>query len=133
MPENSPVPPQKPRGLMLIMMSLLGILVLTLMMYNHLVPRDPSWSQFLDKIRSGEVVEIQRGHEDAQVREGKNSNNLTYHVLYPGGVLSDSDRKTLNDLTEERDAQAKRDEINGKSNPVTPINISGLPNPGLLQ
>ena len=130
MPENSPVPPQKPRGLLLIMMSLLAMLVLALMMYNHLVPREPSWSQFLDKVASGEVIEIDEGLEYAQVREGKGSNNASYRVLYPGGRLSDADKKSLQDLIDQRKEQAKLDEASGKINPATPININGIPQPG---
>jgi hypothetical protein len=121
--------PRRRRRLMLILMTLLGILVLsgTLLRYQQLVGQEPSWSYVLARIRAGAVVEIQLGPASAVVVEGKGSPDLAYQVRYPGGRLSAADRATLNGLIEEREAQARRDENAGSSNPATPITITGLP------
>jgi hypothetical protein len=133
MPEPVPAPPapSRARGRLAILLAALGVLAIALgvMRYRQLVAEEPSWSQFLERIRSGDVIAIQLGPTYAVVREGAGTRRRIYQVRYPAGVLGPAERIAIQDLTEERERQARRDELAGTANPAMPVSISGAPRP----
>jgi hypothetical protein len=72
MADHTPTPPQKPRGLLLIMMSLMAVMIITLMLWQKIVSPSPvKWSAFLEKIDQGEVAKINVGQESVKVTATK--------------------------------------------------------------
>jgi cell division protease FtsH len=130
MPENNPLPPQKPRGLMLIMMSLMGIMILTIVMYKNWSPQDISWSEFKEKIREGVVTKIVVGPEFAKVTTNRKENGKVFRVLYPTGRLQDTSQKELRELIDENNRLAAMAKANG--NEVMPIDEEGVEPAGIL-
>src|SRR4051812_44313277 len=105
MPENLPPPPNKPRGLVLIMIAMFGVLFLAIMMFSKgMGTQSKSWSELLQMIREGEVLEIQPSPESVHVKLAKNPVNgksEEFTVLYPGARLDDTEKKQLQDAIEE--------------------------------
>ncbi len=131
MPENPP-PPQKPRGLLLIMMSLMGVMIITVMMWKNLSPTPVSWTNFLDEIASGNVLEVEIGPESALVKQTKSAGNKEYRVYYPTGRLGDTTQKELMDIINVYNADAKKQGENKVPNAPVQINVKGVPPAGFL-
>jgi hypothetical protein len=64
---EKPPPPQKPRGLLLIILSLLGVMILTVMVWKGVNTTPVKWSQFLERIENGEISKVVLGPEYATV------------------------------------------------------------------
>ncbi len=97
MPDNTPAPPQKPRGLLLIMLSLFGVLTLSLLMWSKLGSKDVTWTAMLKMVSDGKVQRIQLGQEFAVVTTNKRPGHEseTFAVNYLTGRLLDSNQKEL--------------------------------------
>jgi cell division protease FtsH len=113
MAENTPVPPQKPRGLMLIMMSMIGVMILVMMMYKSFYIHEIAWSSFMERISDGEVNDILLNADSAQVTASKSAGNTAggniYRVNYPTGRLDETDRKELETRVQARNEKNKVD------------------------
>ena len=116
MADHTPTPPQKPRGLLLIMMSLMAVMIITLMLWQKIVSPSPvKWSAFLEKIDQGEVAKINVGQESVKVTATKKGGGNEYYVNYLNGRLGDVGHKELSD---------RIDEYN-KNNPLLKIEREG--------
>ena len=127
MADPTPTPtPQKPRSLMVIMLILLGVLALTFMLVQGLNPEEPSWSKFLESVRTGKVVKITAGPEHVLVEPTKGAGGgqvQAYRVNYPGRSGAEADRqlneavKAYNDSIKEGDQGKVRIEIDAPPPP----------------
>ena len=98
MADQTPPPPQKPRGLLLIMMSLMAVMIITLMLWKNMVSTPPmKWSAFIEAIDKGEVAKVIVGPESAKVTATKKAGSAEYHVNYLTGRLGDTGHKELID------------------------------------
>lgn len=109
MADHTPTPPQKPRGLLLIMMSLMAVMIITLMLWQKIVSPTPvKWSAFLENIDKGDVAKINVGPESLKVTATKKGGGNEYHVNYLNGRLGDVGHKELSDRI---DAYNKKNEL----------------------
>jgi cell division protease FtsH len=96
MADHTPTPPQKPRGLLLIMMSLMAVMIITLMLWKNIVSPPPvKWSAFIEAIDKGEVAKVSVLPEYAKVTATKKAGGNEYHVNYMTGRLGDTGLKEL--------------------------------------
>ena len=89
MSEPTTPPPQKPRGLMMIMLLLFGAMIMVAMLFNNLQPEKVAWSDFLTNVEEGKVTSIEQGAEFLVVSPTKDGGK-PYQVLYPGSRMSDT-------------------------------------------
>ncbi len=112
MADQTPPQSQKPRGLLLIMMSLMAVMIITLMLWKNMVSTPPmKWSAFLEAISKGEVANIVVGPEYAKVTATKKAGGKEYHVNYLNGRLGEAGQKELNERidTYNRDVKGASD------------------------
>ena len=132
MPENPPPSPPKPRGLLLIMMSLMGVMIITVMMWKNLSPAPVKWSKFVEDIGKGEVAKIVIGQEYAVVTPTKKAGGNEYRVYYLTGRLGDAGHKDLLEIITTYNAEAKRQHDADVPNKVMPIDYEGVPPAGFI-
>ena len=125
MPENPSPPPQKPRGLLLIMLSLMGVMIITVMMWKNLSPAPTKWSAFVEAIGKGEVARIVIGPEYALATASKSAGGHEYRVNYLTGRLGDTGQKQLEELITSYNAKALEQK-------TLPIEYEGVPPAGFL-
>ncbi len=89
MSEPTTPPPQKPRGLLTIMMLLFGSMILVVLMFNPMQPEKVAWSDFLTNVEEGRVTTIAQGAEELVVTPIKDGGKQ-YRVLFPGSRMSDT-------------------------------------------
>ncbi len=129
MPENLPPPPNKPRGLLMIMLAMFGVLLLSIYMVRGLTPKEKLWSKMLEEVRDGRIAKVQTRQEFALVTEANGTEpGKTYRVLYQGGRLEDSDKKELNESIEAYNQHAK--EENAKGGNMVIVDREGYDPPG---
>jgi cell division protease FtsH len=129
MPENLPPPPNKPRGLLMIMLAMFGVLLLSIYMVRGLTPKDKPWSKFIEEIRDGRIAKVQTRQEFALVTEANGTEpGKTYRVFYQGGRLEDSDKKELNETIDAYNQHAK--EENAKGGNMVIVDREGYDPPG---
>jgi cell division protease FtsH len=87
---NTPQPPQKPRGLLLIMLVLFGTMMFVVLMFRNLQPEEVSWSRFLANVEDGKVTSIEQNSESLVVSPTKDVGGQPYRVLYPGSRVTDN-------------------------------------------
>jgi cell division protease FtsH len=132
MPETPTPPPQKPRGLLLIMMSLMGVMILTVMMWKNLSPPPVKWSQFVERIEKGEVAKLVIGPEFSLVTPSKKAGGSEYRVYYLTGRLGEAGQKELIELITRYNDEVKRQVEANNPNPPLPIDYEGVPPAGFL-
>jgi cell division protease FtsH len=133
MPENLPVPPNKPRGLVMIMVALFAVLMLLILLVKNQSGTQPSWSELLDRVDKGQVSEIQYFQDYLEVtllRDPDNGEMKRFPVYYLGARLSDTEAKELSDHINRWNARAQ--EADAKGGSLTPINVRGVEKQGLL-
>jgi cell division protease FtsH len=132
MPDNPPPPPQRPRGLLLIMLSLMGVMVLTAMLWKGIGPKPVMWSQFVERIQNGEVAKVRIGPEFATVTPSKKGTPGEYNVYYLAGRLGDDGQKELTDLIKNYNDEVERQMQAGQLTQLTKIERDGVPPPSWL-
>ncbi len=90
MSEPHAQPPQKPRGLLTIMLILFGTMMLVVMMFRNLQPDEVPWSRFLANVDEGKVTRIEQGSDFIVVTPTKDAGAQQYRVLYPGSRITDN-------------------------------------------
>jgi cell division protease FtsH len=90
MSEPHAQPPQKPRGLLTIMLILFGTMMLVVMMFRNLQPDEVPWSRFLANVDEGKVTRIEQGSDYIVVTPTKDAGAQPYRVLYPGSRITDN-------------------------------------------
>ena len=83
-------PPQKPRGLLMIMLLLFGAMMLVVMTFKNLQPDEVSWSALLGNIEKGKVLKIEQGAEFLMATPTKDAGAQAYRVLYPGARMNEN-------------------------------------------
>jgi cell division protease FtsH len=128
MPEHTPPPPQKPRGLALIIFSLIAVLMLTIMMWRHLGTHEVSWSDLItERIPNGEVAKIELESDSALVyptRDAKDAGG-PYRVNYLTGRLLDADNTEIHQAVARFAAKASQAAIDHPGNAPVPIELEG--------
>ena len=132
MAEKPPPTPQKPRGLLLIMLSLMAVMILTVMMWKNLSPTPVPWSQFIERIDRGEVAKVVLGPEYATVTPSKKAGVNDYPVYYPSGRLTEASQKELNYKLYAYNEEATRQNSSQNPNAPIPIDYGGVKPAGFL-
>ena len=132
MAEKPPPTPQKPRGLLLIMLSLMAVMILTVMMWKNLSPTPVPWSQFIERIDRGEVAKVVLGPEYATVTPSKKAGVNDYPVYYPSGRLTEASQKELNSKLDAYNEEATRQNSSQNPNAPIPIDYGGVKPAGFL-
>jgi cell division protease FtsH len=132
MADKTPPTPQKPRGLLLILLSFMGIMILTVMLWKNMTPNPVKWSQFLERIERGEVAKIIYGPESALVTPTKRIGGTEYPVYYPAGRLGDETLKELNSRIDKFNEEARRLADANNPNAPIPIDTDGVKPAGFL-
>jgi cell division protease FtsH len=133
MPEPTPVPPQKPRSILLVMLALIGVMVLSVMMVRNFGPKEESWSKFLENVSEGKVAKIVRGTESLQIKATKQDGSREYVVYYPSGRPLDSDMAIYRKAVDDYNTKVAASSGGTAGSPaLVTIDESGNPPPGLL-
>ncbi len=132
MAEKPQPPPQKPRGLLLIILSLLAVMILTVMMWRNANTSPVTWSQFLERVEKGEISKVILGPEYATVTPSRKVGGGDYPVYYPTGRLGDAGQKELFSLFDEYNKEAKRQNEAQNPNAPVPIDYEGVKPAGFL-
>jgi cell division protease FtsH len=128
-----PAQPQKPRGLMMIMLILLGVLLLTFMLVHNIDHDEPSWSRFLQNVHDGKVVKIRPGPEYVQVEPAGAVGRQTYRVFYPGPRGQEAEKQMM-EAVAAWNALADAEPKSAEGAPAkVRIEIEGTPPPSALQ
>src|SRR4051812_36258216 len=111
MPENLPPPPNKPRGLVMIMLALFAMLLFAIIIiHGGLGTTHRTWSEFLDMVRSGKVAKVEANPDFAMVTTVVDPNTRkqeTFRVLYPGARFEDTERQELKVAIEENNKRVE--------------------------
>jgi cell division protease FtsH len=133
MPENPPPQPNKPRGVLMMTLLLVGLLVLVLVAVrseNGGIGKNISYSEFLDKITKGEVARYSLGAESISVTASKTGGETKYTVNYPGARLTDEISQQIIATTDRYNEGARLANANGGAK--VDIVYDGAPPPGIL-
>jgi cell division protease FtsH len=134
MPENLPPPPNKPRGLVMIMVVLFFTLIFTfLVIRNGYGSQHLSWSDFLDRVDRGTVAKVEAYSDFAMVtliKDSTTSKQESYRVLYPGARLDEALEKQMIDAIEKWNAKAQAENKNNGN--ATIIDVEGEAAPGIM-
>jgi cell division protease FtsH len=102
MPETPPQP-QKPRGLLLISLAVVGALFLLLMAVKDgdgAFGQPVSWSKLFENINKGKVAKIILENDQARVEASKAGGGQKYRVDYPGAKFTDGVHKEIRDAVD---------------------------------
>ncbi len=108
MSEPTPTPPQKPRGLLMIMLLLFGAMMLVVMMFRNLQPDEVSWSALLGNIEKGKVLRIEQGAEFLVATPTKDAGAQPYRVLYPGARMNENLQLQLQAAMDSYNAEVRK-------------------------
>ena len=98
MTDYAPTPPPKPRGLLLIMLSLVAAMIIMLMLWRNITsPTLVKWSALLENISKDEVAKISIGPAFATVTATKKSGGQEYQVNYVNDQFGEAGQKELNE------------------------------------
>jgi len=135
MPENLPPPPNKPRGLVMIMVVLFCTLIFTfLVIRNGYGTAKMSWSEFLDRIDRGQIAKVEAYSDIAVVTLIKDSvpgKQETERVYYPGARLDEALNKQMMDSINKWNTYADAENKKPNGNLVR-IELEGEAAPGMM-
>jgi len=127
---NPPPQPQKPRGLLMIMLLLLGAMMLGLLMVRNLKLEDVAWSDFLANVEAGKVTKIEQGSESLVVTPTKDEGSQPYQVLYPGSRVTDNLQSQLDKSIQVFNEKVKAGDPTAALKPT--IKLNGAAAPGVM-
>jgi cell division protease FtsH len=131
MPENLPPPPNKPRGLVMVMLALFGMLLFAIIIiHNGIGTTRRSWTEFFDMIQQGRVAKIELDPDFAMVTTTADANTHkqeSFRVYYPGARLEEAERKLIYDTVDKWNDKIRTDAKSG----LQPIDIEGAQAPGM--
>ena len=131
MADNAPVPPQKPRSILMVMLSLIGVMVLMAMMMKGTWQKDEVlWTKLIENIRDGKVAQVHPGSDSIQVKATKKGGGGTYHVNFLPGRGAEI---YLTEMRKEILAFNATVTAEGGGESKVPIDEGFLPPPGMLQ
>jgi cell division protease FtsH len=134
MAENPPPTPQKPRGLLMTTLLLVGLLVLVLIAVREsgggFGQQPVSYATFLENLRDGNVYSFKLGVDSIAVIASKAGGEKKYTVFYPGARLSDEVKKEIKEATESNNELAKVMNANGGTR--VKVDYDGASGPGFL-
>jgi cell division protease FtsH len=125
-------PPQKPRGILLIMLSLMGVMILSVIMMKNWNSPPVLWSQFMERIDRGEIAKVDLGTEYVTVTATKKAGGNEYLVYYPGGRLTEASQKEFNTKFEAYNKEANRQNAEKIADALAPIDYGGVKPPGFM-
>ena len=124
-----PQPPQKPRGLLMIMLLVFGAMMLVVLMFRNLQPEEVAWSDFLANIEEGRVTKIEQNYEFLVVTPTKDAGAQPYRVNYPGSRVTDNLQSQLDGKIQLYNDKLKSGDVAATNKPA--IKLVGAPAPGV--
>jgi hypothetical protein len=112
MTDYAPTPPPKPRGLLLIMLSLIATMIIVLLLWRTVTsPSLVNWSVLLENINKGEVAKTNVGPEFAKVTATPKAGGHEYQVYYVNDQFGEAGQKELNEKLRAYNLAAKENDV----------------------
>ncbi len=134
MPDNlPPTPPNKPRGLVMIMLALFAALFIVILIYKGPTPLPMTWSVLMERIAKNQIAKVKLAADAAEVTavaDPVTHQQAVYRVNYIGARLENAQNQMLMDAISDAN---KAGDKGDKLHPAVQIEVEGDSTPGVLR